>query len=860
MSRWLLMLASLLLLTGISLGAEKRSAHCWRPVPIPETWKDPPRESSDGFAWYRCWVRVPDSWRERTLELFVESADDARQSYVNGVRIGAAGTMPPRYRSGLGEFGRYAIPADLVHFGKHNMVTIRVYDDGGRSDFALAPPVLLAGAEGVRLEGDWQYRPGDDSEWARESSPNAEATFSNVERVDDVDVFVRRRRGDRDPLSPIQAVKAFQVAPDLKIEIALSEPHVRQPLFLSFDERGRLWVLEYLQYPDPTGLEAISRDKYLRTVYDKVPAPPPRHVRGRDRISIHEDSDGDGVYDRHTTFVDGLNIATSFARGRGGVFVLNPPYLLFYADGNNDDIPDGDPEVLLEGFGLEDTHSVVSNLRWGPDGWLYAAQGSTVTGNVKRPGGALARRSMGQLIWRYHPEWRRYEVFAEGGGNTFDVEIDAKGRVYSGTNGGNARGFHYVQGGYSWKGFGKHGALSNPYAFGYFEHMLHEGDRNRFAQAFCIYEGGLYPPELNGRIIAPNSLHNVVWASQLKRDTSTFRTVDEANMVESDDRWFRPVFAGLGPDGCVYLADWYDTRLSHVRPVDDWHKASGRIYRLRPKGNKPAYGIGNLSKLDENKLLKLLEHPNRWVRRRAVLEIGWQGKVSLQAALEKKVQANLSQASLEALWALSLLDRLTGKRALEWINHPDPHVRRWIIRLEGDRRKTGKQMAAAFRVLSEKEKDVEVRSQLAASAKRFLPKHGLPILMALSKHRKDMEDKHLPLMIWWGIEAHAESGRDLIRHWFSESETWEQPMIREFIAQRLIRRYAMGGGKDNFASCADLLESAPSDEIEKILFTGLQLAFQGMAIPELPERLARRMEAFASKTGKDQLVLGVLKK
>src|SRR5207302_2792402 len=137
----------------------------------------------------------------------------------------------------------------------------------------------------------------------------------------------------------------------------LAESEVRQPLSLSFDERGRMWVMQYLQYPDPAGLKMISRDKHLRTVWDKVPPPPPNHYRGADKITIHE-LDADGKYTKHKTFVDGLSIATSCARGRGGVFVLNPPYLLFYPDRNNDDVPDGDPEVLLEGFGLEDTHSV----------------------------------------------------------------------------------------------------------------------------------------------------------------------------------------------------------------------------------------------------------------------------------------------------------------------------------------------------------------------------------------------------------------------------------------------------------------------------------------------------------------------
>src|SRR4029434_1203096 len=132
---------------------------------------------------------------------------------------------------------------------------------------------------------------------------------------------------------------------------------------------------------------------------------------------------------KHATFIDGLSIVTSVERGRGGVWVLNPPYLLFYADKNEDDVPDGDPVVHLAGFGLEDTHSVANSLRWGPDGWLYGAHGSTVTAHVTRPGAdAASVYIQGQCVCRYQPETRRFEVFAEGGGNAFGLEIDAKGR------------------------------------------------------------------------------------------------------------------------------------------------------------------------------------------------------------------------------------------------------------------------------------------------------------------------------------------------------------------------------------------------------------------------------------------------
>jgi len=131
--------------------------------------------------------------------------------------------------------------------------------------------------------------------------------------------------------------------------------------------------------------------------------------------------------------------------------------------------------VLLAGFGIEDTHSVANSLRWGPDGWLYGAHGSTVSSHILRPGldKDPVANIMGQGIWRYHPETHRFEVFAEGGGNTFGVEFDAQGRLFSGHNGGDTRGFYYPQGAYERKGFEKHGPLSNPYAFGFYEPMAH---------------------------------------------------------------------------------------------------------------------------------------------------------------------------------------------------------------------------------------------------------------------------------------------------------------------------------------------------------------------------------------------------
>ena len=164
----------------------------------------------------------------------------------------------------------------------------------------------------------------------------------------------------------------------------------------------------------------------------------------------------------------GLNLASGLAFGYGGVFVLQVPYLLFYPDRDRDDRPDGDPEVLLSGFGMEDAHSVANSLTWGPDGWLYGLQGSTVTAKVRGI-------EFQQGVWRYHPPSKRFELFCEGGGNMWGLDFDRHGQLFASTNVGGFVMLHGVQGGYYWKSFGKHGPLHNPYTFGYFDHVRHDG-------------------------------------------------------------------------------------------------------------------------------------------------------------------------------------------------------------------------------------------------------------------------------------------------------------------------------------------------------------------------------------------------
>jgi len=180
-----------------------------------------------------------------------------------------------------------------------------------------------------------------------------------------------------------EAVKRMTVPEGFEVKLVASEPEIRQPVAMEFDDRGRMWVIQYIQYPNPAGLKPVKVDRWSRTVYDRVPKPPPYGPKGADRITILEDTDGDGRADTFKDFVSGLNLATGITFGHGGIYVLQVPYLLFYPDRDRDDVPDGDPEVLLTGFGMQDASSVANSLIWGPDGWLYGAQGTTVSANVR---------------------------------------------------------------------------------------------------------------------------------------------------------------------------------------------------------------------------------------------------------------------------------------------------------------------------------------------------------------------------------------------------------------------------------------------------------------------------------------------
>ncbi len=615
--------------------------------------------------------------------------------------------------------------------------------------------------------------------------------------------------------APDEAVKHMTIADGFEVKLVASEPMISQPVAIEFDDRGRLWVIQYLQYPNPAGLQRAKVDRWSRTVYDKVPEPPPHGPKGADRITILEDFDANGRARKAKDFVCGLNLATGIAFGHGGVFVLQVPYLLFYPDRNGDDVPDSDPKVLLTGFGMEDAHSVANSLTWGPDGWLYGCQGSTVTANIRGI-------EFQQGVWRYHPLTQAFELFCEGGGNSWGLDFDEDGNLIYSTNFGGYRMLHGVQGAYYWKSFGKHGALHNPFAFGYFDHVPHKNfTGGHVTVGGIIYQGDSFPEKFRGKYISGDLLGHAVQWHNLELWGSTFKSSHGGDLLTANDTWFAPSDVTMGPDGSVYVTDWSDKRTAHPDPDADWDRSNGRIYKIQVKGTKPA-PKQDLSKLSSEDLVGLLSSKNDWYVRKARRILADRRDPAVNPALRKLVfEATNDHLALEALWALYVNGGVNNSLTTHLLSHRNAHVREWEVRWSGDEGKVSPETGLRLIKLAATETNVHVRNQLAATAKRLPAKVALPLVHQLAVRNLDSQDAYIPLLLWWAVERHAIAATDEVLRLFATPSAWATPIIRDVIMPRLMRRYAAEGSEAGFAACARILSSAPSPADKSLMLAAL---------------------------------------
>jgi putative membrane-bound dehydrogenase-like protein len=581
-------------------------------------------------------------------------------------------------------------------------------------------------------------------------------------------------------LDPAAAAAAMTMPPGFEVRLLAAEPDVRQPIAMAFDDRGRLWVAEAYSYPA------------------RLP-----DAEARDRILIFEDTDGDDAFDIRTVFHDRLNLVSGLAVGFGGVWVGAAPHLMFIPDRDGDDVPDGEPEILLDGWGYEDTHETLNSFVWGPDGWLYGCHGVFTHSAVGPPGTSADQRvKINAGVWRFHPVERRFEVFAEGTSNPWGVDFNAMGDAFS-TACVIPHLYHLFAGGRYQRQAGQH---FNPWTFDdiktiarhrhWIGNQWHQADRDEsdavgggHAHAGAlVYLGDAWPEEYRGRLFM-NNIHG----ARINQDTLTavgsgYNGDFAPDFLFANDAWSQFIALASGPDGQVVVIDWYDRNQCHHGDVAGHDRGNGRIFKIRFTAavqDRPT--SVNLGRLDDAALVELLSSPNEWQARHARRLLQERAAAgSLMPTTSNRLAALLAQPAplplrLRALWALHAVDGLSDEAITQLCEDTEPQMRAWAIRLGADRTAAPSAWPATLAQVARDDTSPVVRLAVASACQRISPEQRWEIVAALVSHAEDAADHNLPLMAWYAAEPLVTLDPTRAIQMATKSQI---PLVAGFIARR----------------------------------------------------------------------------
>jgi len=623
-----------------------------------------------------------------------------------------------------------------------------------------------------------------------------------------------------------------------QMSVFAEEPEIRQPIAMTTDPRGRLWVAE--------------NDSYSESSVGF-------HPQLRDRILIFEDTDQDGRHNSRKVFWDGAERLTSVEVGLGGVWAICLPNLVFIPDANHDDIPDGPPQILLDGFEFKNArHTVANGLRWGPDGWLYGRQGILGTSLVGAPGTPENQRTRFNVgIWRFHPTRRAFEIVAQGTTNPWGMDWDARGEAFF-INTVIGHLWHVIPGAHYRRMFG-----DDPTPFVY-ELIEQHADHVHWATTevwtdvrkgvtdatlaaggghahtgLLIYQGGQWPEAWNGKLLTINFHGRRLNVERLERTGSGFVGRREPDQFLFADPWFRGIDLIAAPDGGVFVSDWNDTGECHDH--DGIHRTSGRIYHIR-FGPKPPGPPTDLTRLDAITLAQHQSNPNDWLARqsRRVLADRFSAGLDLQAAhavLRTLADSGPDEVSrLRAVWALHvsgaspevLLHRHLGNRPTT-TPLPTEAQRAWAIRLLEDSRSSSTNSATHFDALvtqtlpqlARTESSGLVRLTLASLLQKIPIALRNPLASALLSRPEDAEDPNLPLMLWYGIEPLVAADPGFVSHLVQG----RIPRTQRLAARRIGETYDVR--PDPLNTLLSALASPTPLATRKALLDGVAEAFAG---------------------------------
>lgn len=654
-------------------------------------------------------------------------------------------------------------------------------------------------------------------------------------------------------LSPAEAAKAMSVPEGFGVRLFAGEPEVQQPIAMALDDRGRLWVAEAYSYPI------------------RVP-----EGQARDRILIFEDTDGDGRHDTRKVFADKLNLVSGLELGFGGVWVGAAPHFLFIPDRNGDDVPDGPAEILLDGWGYQDTHETLNTFIWGPDGWLYGCHGVFTHSRVGKPGTPDAQRQpINAGIWRYHPTRHTFEVFAHGTSNPWGVDFNDQGQAFL-TACVIPHLFHIIQGGRYHRQAGNH---FNPYTYDDIKTVaVHRhyvggnphGGNNRSdsaggGHAHCgamIYLGGKWPAAYRNQIFMNNIHGQRLNMDALSAKGSGFEGNRAPDFLFSNDRWSQILNLRYGPDGDVYVIDWYDKQACHTGDVKAHDRSNGRIFKVVYEGkDAPAWTKAplpkDLQKLSDTELVALAAHPNDYfVRhaRRILQERAAKGDLAAARTDAAKLLKHASESvRLRALWTLHVTGGVDAKELALALADQSPNVRAWSIQLDLDRadlkpsvktvdglcQQVPQEKLAPLAALAKSDSSPVVRLALASAATRLVPALRWEIVEGLVQHSEDAGDHNLPLMYWYAAEqlVPLDPARAL-----QLAAGAKLPQVQGFLFRRLAE---LGTPESRDVLVAHLLDNVDAARQKNVL-EGLTAALAGRRQIEMPKRWGEASVKLAS--------------
>ena len=604
------------------------------------------------------------------------------------------------------------------------------------------------------------------------------------------------------PMPAEEVARTMQLPPGFKCQVFAAEPEVQQPIAMVFDTKGRLWVAENYTYAEN---------------------PKRWDTNMRDRITILEDKDGDGKMDSRKVFWDKGSYLTSIEIGYGGVWLLNNGTLSFIADKNGDDVPDAEPQVLLDGFNVTTIgHNIVNGLRWGPDGWLYGRHGITSDSLVGAPGTPPDQRTrLNCAIWRYHPVTHKFEVVCQGGTNPWGHDWDEHGELFF-INTVIGHLWHGIPGAYYRRMFGTH---LNQHSYEVIEqtadHFHWDAGTEKWSDTkkgmsnktdelggghahvgLLIYQGGAWPAEYNGAMLTCNLHGNRINMDRLERQGNGFVGKHAPDFAKTKDKWFRGLDLITSPDGNVFVNDWSDSGECHDN--DGIHRTSGRIYKISYGEPKKFTGI-DLAKLSNEELTKELTNKNSWWARTAEHQLRERGV-------------------------------FIDPKGADLITSKDEYQRAKAVTLLSEQQPSS---------LPKDDASPLVRLHLASALNRLTLADRFPLATALAAHAEDANDHQQPLMIWYGIEpavvGHPTESLALIA-------SAKIPTVRRLITRRLAEEMEKQPKlADDLVALALNTESASDDIIR-----GLSQALQGFSKATKPANWDKLAEALQAK-GSDEI-------